>query len=451
MVIAMSRTADDTTKLRPAVGLDQFVSPRGGSNSWAQREDLISAFRSGDMFAVPPLTVEYAPILACNAACPLCPYTPTRRKTLGGGIVPLGEVAVEDDVRASTTRTAFRVIDAAHEAGANGVLITGGGEPTIWPSLFEALHHCAQLGLQTAIYTNGLELARQADLAARLLHPHAGLVFARISINAASEPATRVHWGMDLPVFQLQLEGLTRLLRAREDLSPLYASRTVPSIQVSTVVDKHNVCDLEQIVEAVSRVFAQFPKVRGEDDTLIVRPLTMHGRTKYSVSEHSDDTITRIISVAGPSGSGLSRTREGGLRLFLGFGLNRVAAGEFRTYGELLSAEYANRSTSLASGAFLTVGPDATVYPCTERNCDPAWAMGNLKEQSVRQIYTGSRRRKILAKYEALSWGPEISQPTPRTARLDHIAQAIFSNTLTEEMIAHIRALSLYSHRLLLD
>ena len=360
---------------------------------------------------------------------------------------------MEDDLHASTQQTAFHVIDAARLAGAKGILFTGGGEPTIWPSLLDALHYCARRGLHTAVYTNGFELARRPGFALNLLHPDTGLVFCRISINAASAVATRFHWGVKFPVLELQLEALARLLRAREELLPVYqlGMVTAPSLQVSTIVDAHTVGDLPEIIQSVSRVFARFPAVRAEDDTMVVRPLTIHGHHRYSTSDHSAEVIERIISVAGPQGTARCSATASGFRLFLGFGLDQVANGECRTYSELLAAEYAGRTTSLANGVFLTVGPDATVYPCTERNCDPAWAIGSLRDQPVSEIYQGARRRNILAKYEAARWGPEISQPTPRTARLDRIAHAIRRGTLTREMINHIRALSLRSHRLLLD
>jgi MoaA/NifB/PqqE/SkfB family radical SAM enzyme len=430
-----------------------FVSPRGGSNSWAQSDRLVSAFRRGDQFAVLPESVEYAPILACNAACPWCPFAGTRHRILHGQIVPLGELSEEDDIHASTKETAFRVIDAAQVAGTKGILFTGGGEPTIWRPLLETLRYCGELGLHTAVYTNGFELARQADLAERLSHPDAALVFCRVSINTASASASRLHWGVDYPVIELQLVALERLLRARETLLHTYADRGVamPSVQISTIVDKYTAPDLPQIIERVAGVFASFPAVRGEDDTMVIRPLTKHGRREYSTHDHDDAVIDQIISAAGPKSAGQSQAQAAGLRLFLGFGLDRVASGEFANYGALLTAEYARRTTSFANGVFLTVGPDGTVYPCTERNCDRAWALGNLKEQSVAEIYHGARRREVLAQFDAVNWGPEMSQPTPRTARLDRIAHAIQTGELSDADIARIREVSLHSHRLLLD
>lgn len=433
--------------------VDSFTSKRGGSNSWAQSDELIAAFRSGNPFAVPPLSVEYAPILACNAACPFCPYAGTRHRILNGDIVPLGELSPEDDVHASRKETAFRVIDASLKAGAKGFLFTGGGEPTIWPSLVDALNYCGKAGLHTAIYTNGFEIARKPDFATRLLHPDAALVFCRLSINTALPKASRLHWGVDFPVIELQLEALARLLCAREELQSVYRQRgvTVPSVQVSTIVDKHTVADLPEILQSVARVFARFPSVRAEDDTMVVRPLTIHGHQRYSTTDHPDTVITQMIAVAGPKGTAIPVASASGLRLFLGFGLEHVASGEFASYSELLTSEYTNRTTSLANGVFLTVGPDASVYPCTERNCDPAWALGNLKEQSVTDIYQSAERREVLARFDAAHWGPELSQPTSRTARLERIAHAIHNGALTDSAIEQIRQLSFASHRLLLD
>ncbi|MFO1500944.1 MAG: radical SAM protein [Verrucomicrobiota bacterium] len=449
----MNTTIPNSTARESISIPSSFTSKRGGSNSWAQSAELVGAFRRGDQFAVMPRSAEYAPILSCNAACPYCPFSVTRHRILKGELVPVGESAAEDDVHASTRGTAFRVIDAAKEAGAKGILFTGGGEPTIWPSLMDALHFCGKSQLHTALYTNGFEIARQQDFAVRLLHPDAALVFCRVSINAASPKASRLHWGVDFPVLDLQLEALAHLLRAREELVPLYHRRgaSIPSVQISTIVDKNTVADLSEILQSVSRVFARFPLVRAEDDTMVVRPLTIHGHRRYSTADHPDSVINQIIAVAGPQGCAAPTVNASGLRLFLGFGLDRIVSGEFSTYSELLAREYASRTTSLANGVFLTVGPDATVYPCTEKNCQPAWALGNLKRQSVAEIYGGERRREILAQFDATHWGPEMSQPTPRTSRLDRIAQAIHQGVLTDSMIGQIRELSMHSHDLLLD
>src|SRR5689334_13458367 len=115
------------------IGLSDYWSPRGGSNAWALRDDVIDAWLRRDQANVPPMTMEWAPILACDADCPLCPYRRSRRN------LPIGTVrdgdAASDDAHSATLETARRILEAAWRAGVRGVLFTGGGEPLVWAHL----------------------------------------------------------------------------------------------------------------------------------------------------------------------------------------------------------------------------------------------------------------------------------------------------------------------------
>ena len=139
------------------------------------------------------------------------------------------------------------------------------------------------------------------------------------------------------------------------------------------------------------------------------------------------------------------------MALFLGFGLDVLESGGVSTYAELLSNEYAQRDRGWASGLFLTVGPDGSVYPCMEMNCDPRRILGNLNESSVEDIYQGRPRKAFIEEADHCRWGPELFHPHSRTARLDRIARAIMSGEMTGEEIETIRRASTTSHKLLLN
>src|SRR5581483_686114 len=416
---------DDRTRDRAL----HYLSPRAGSNAWALRSDVIEAWRRGAQADVPPMTMEWAPILACDADCPLCPFRRSRLK-LGEGTVMPGENASSDDKHAASLATARRVLEAAYEGGVRGVLFTGGGEPLVWEHLLDALQYSADLGMENCMYTNGFRLGDDGSLALSLLSPRNRLVFVRVSVNAISRPVVRRHWGLDVINVDRQIEGLAALLRARNRLFDEYESAGwhVPSIQISTIVDRQNVEDLPAICETVARVFRSVRVIRGVEDVMVVRPLTVHGRPGgYSTHDHSDAVIRGIVAACGPGSCGAECLAASGVEVFLGFGLSEVAAGGVSTYAALIEREYASRDVSWSNGLFLTVGPDGTVYPTTERNCDAQWALGSLLNESVREIYGGDRRRALLAKLNSARWGPSVAQPTSRTARLDRIARALMS------------------------
>src|SRR5207248_2525849 len=154
-------------------------------NAWAQRADVIDAWKKGSQEDVPPMTAEYAPIVSCNADCYGCPYRRSRL-VLGDGIHPVGTLAEEDDVHSSTRETAARVLQAAHDGGVRGFLWTGGGEPTIWSPLLDMLAYSARLDMVNALYTNGFVFGYDPAYVFRLMSPESGLVFVRVSINTVS-------------------------------------------------------------------------------------------------------------------------------------------------------------------------------------------------------------------------------------------------------------------------
>src|SRR5438105_2728740 len=178
----------------PAVS--PFWSPRGGSNAWTLRPDVISAWMRGNQAEVPPMTMEWAPILACDADCPLCPYRRSRL-LLTERTVASGTHALSDDAHAASLKTAKTILEAAWNGGVRGVLFTGGGEPLVWAHLNEALTFSAALGIDNCLYTNGFRLGLDQTLATTLFRPENGLVFVRISINALSRPVVKKHWGLE--------------------------------------------------------------------------------------------------------------------------------------------------------------------------------------------------------------------------------------------------------------
>ncbi len=422
-----------------------FFSPRPAGDSWAQCPDLIDAFRTGRVLAVPALTAEWSPTLICNMGCPLCPYGGSRQKA-GHGRIRTGMFAEPDGMRTATWDIARATLDAFLAAGVKGLVATGGGEPTTWKDLPAALRYARRNGMETGLYTNAVQIALDPGLAFELLSEEVDLRFIRVSVGAVTDAVMRKHWGAVPEAVRPQFDALALLLEGRARLG-----RHTPAIQVSTIVDGANVGDLPGICAKVSEIFAPHRDVLSPEDALVVRPLTNHNRRRYSATDHDEATIRSVIGVCGQGGAGRRAVEAAGMQLHLGFGLGRIESGEVATYAELIHGEYAQRDVSWANGVFLTVGPDGSVYPSTEYNCNREWILGNLTTESVRDVYHGRRRIDALRVFQSVRWGPELSQPTARTARLDRIARAIQSGELSEQRIEQIRQLSLASHRLLLD
>ncbi|MEZ5044089.1 MAG: radical SAM protein [Saprospiraceae bacterium] len=430
-----------------------FVSIRKGSNYWAQHARNIEAWKNGALCEVMPLTLEYAPILACDMNCPGCPFARSRRSNCNGRI-PKQEYASMDDVSSSTRETAMKVLEESALAGVKAVLWTGGGEPLIWPILPDMIEYSASLGMVNALYTNGVMLGRNPEISKKLLSPSMKMMFIRVSINAISPMTIRRHWGVKDPedVYP-QLDGLKSLLKARKKVAEKIkeVGGHVPNIQISTIIDKVNLSDLFPICETVSGILKEYTNSMEEGDSMVVRPITNHRANIYSTNDHEDYVIDEIINICGTKGQGNKIMNESGMPVYLGFGLNLIESGAYQSYSELLRAEYQSRDFAWANGLFLTVGPDSSVHLCTEKNCDPKWAFGKLTEKSVYELYNGQERKKILEMVHKYKLGPEVMEPNTRSTRLDKIARAIHNGSLTDSEIKYIRQLSELDPPLLLS
>jgi uncharacterized Fe-S cluster-containing radical SAM superfamily protein len=387
-----------------------------------------------------PTTVEYAPVLECNVRCPGCPYAYPRRD-LGGPRIGRAAFAEANDTTVSTRATARRVLEASREAGAMGVLWTGGGEPLLFEPLVDMVRYCASLGMVSALYTNGVMFAKHPALARDLLAPASEMVFIRVSISAISADVVRRHWGVRDPEDILpQIDGLKRLFAERDDQFSRYQSSgsRIPAIQVSTIVDAANLPDLLNLCNAVAAIVREASH-HEDGDAMVVRPMTDHHSWTYRVRAADEEIAREIVDRCGPEGEGFRTLKEAGMPLALGFGLDRIAAGKARSYKELVEAAYADRDWAWSIGLFLTVGPDGGVYMNTEHNCDPLWRFGSLKENSVAEIYAGGRRRQLMDLVHAARLGPGVFEPNTRSARLDRIARAIQAGAITQPEIDRLR------------
>lgn len=232
------------------------------------------------------------------------------------------------------------------------------------------------------------------------------------------------------------------------------ANKRIPDVMVSLIFDKTNASDLVPTAKAVADVYRQAAKYRGNYDDLIIRPPSQHGRGHYKTSMHETQTINAVLDAVGPGGEARTQLEDAGMNCKLGFGLSEVQTGKRSSYTEVLEEEYTRRKKCgpcLANGLFLTVGPDARTHLCVDRNCDEEWVTGDLKTQSVREIYGGEARQLLLERVHACDRGPQVCEATCRIPRLDHIAHQIRAGTLTDTDVAECRRTAEVEPKLLLS
>ncbi len=423
----------------PVSGSTEITSSIPGANAWASPDcNALASWRRADLLGVRPMTLEFAPSLACNAACTECPYRGAREAS-GCGRIARGEFARADDTLVSSLDLATCVLERATVAGVRGVLWTGGGEPLVTPDVVAMIRRAAEMELAQMLYTNGIQLGVHPDLARELLSPLSGLHYLRISINAVGEEVAKAFSGATAEDVRAQIQGLANCLAARAD--HVYPGPR-PAVRVSMVVDHRNVDDIPNVAAAVADTYRQFAGGRHPLDHFLVRPLTHHGRETYALKDHEAELCTQILGRLGRNGDMRGTLQNAGVSVALGYGLADIDRGDVSNHEEWVGTQYAGCGRCWANGLFLTVGPDATAYLCVDRNCDPDYAIGNLRDQSVEQVYDSPARRRLLDRVHAGVCGPTVCPPTCRARRLNAIADRAHRGGVSQRDLAHVRNLA---------
>ena len=127
-----------------------YIDPRGKPFAHLQR---LAAWQAGQM--APPVTVEWDLSNRCSLGCAAChfAYTHTRGPWAHRGReLPMHHSHGGDLADAGLVRKA---LEGARDFGVQGVVWTGGGEPTLHPDWLPIVQHAHALGLAQGMYTLG--------------------------------------------------------------------------------------------------------------------------------------------------------------------------------------------------------------------------------------------------------------------------------------------------------
>ncbi len=113
--------------------------------------DRIAAWRAGENPA--PITIEWDLSNRCSRGCAGCHFAYTHtRGPLAHSEKPEGATSGGD---LADTAMVLRALSEAAAAGVQGVIWTGGGEPTLHPDFDAIVAHAAFVGLAQGMYTHG--------------------------------------------------------------------------------------------------------------------------------------------------------------------------------------------------------------------------------------------------------------------------------------------------------
>ncbi|HLI27348.1 MAG TPA: radical SAM protein [Chloroflexota bacterium] len=161
--------------------------------------------------------------------------------------------------------TWLRTLAALREYGAHTVVLSGGGEPLLHPELPRLIRRAGALGYRVHLYTNGFNLARQADALTGAL-----LAADRVRVSLHSPHPTTYDQIVGLPARAQALaqvsQGLRQLLAARD------ASGSPLQVGIGFVVQPLNVHEVAAMCAFARDVGVDFLNIR--QDEVAVTTLT---------------------------------------------------------------------------------------------------------------------------------------------------------------------------------
>lgn len=314
--------------------------------------DRLAAWQKGGRAA--PVTVEWDLSNRCSLACAGCHFAHTHvrgpwalRAPKPEGYENTGDLADVDLVR--------RALREMAGIGVQGVVWSGGGEPTLnpaWPEIVAIAHH---LGLEQGMYTLGGHLTPQT---ATILGAAATWVV--VSLDAIDAPTYAVQKGVGLDKFERACEGISLLAAVKR-----------ATVGVSYLLHSGNWHQVEQMVSLSRLLGATYTTFRPLIEVAVAEPGVPIGDRRW-------------IDLALP--------RDRSYRSLLDMVADEpdveVDLDRFRTYRDWAGHGY---SECLGTRVHATVTPDGRVWVCPQRRGMPGSCLGDLREQSFMEIWARHR------------------------------------------------------------
>ena len=288
-----------------------------------------------------PLYIDMGITQTCNIHCQYCYYaTPENRTT-----------------KIITTENLIRFLNDAAELGIKAIGFLGDGEPTVHPGCFDAVIAGGNAGLDMAISTNGAKLKEE-----KLEEFLRALTYIRFNISAANAESYSRVMGTGPKVYNQVIKNISKCV----ELKNRFGLKTTIGMQMVLVEE----C-VDQIVD-----YAKLGRDLGVDYVQI-KQCSEHGIIKhgivpqdYTIYEESfkeaETYMTKDFSVM------IKRTK-----------MNQ----KVRSY----DACYGCRFLPQIDGS-------GDVYPCGNWFGSKDFLIGNINEQSIKEIFFSKRYEEIQKK-----------------------------------------------------
>jgi MoaA/NifB/PqqE/SkfB family radical SAM enzyme len=301
--------------------------------------DRVQAWRAGEKPA--PVTVEWDLSNRCSRGCHGCHFAYTHtRGPLAGAEKPDGATSGGDLADAALV---MRALGEAAALGVQGIVWTGGGEPTLHPDFDAIVQAAARLGLAQGMYTHGGHI--KTERAALIKRVFTWVV---VSLDRADEESYTAYKGRG---FYHSLTGIKALV----------AAEGACTVGVSFLLDAASWRDAPQMAALGAQLRA---------DYTTFRPMVYYTMSDPAMPPEDRSWITE----AEPSLRAIAELP--GVVLDVARFLEYRDWSRTRPYAACLGIRYNT-----------TITPDGRVWVCPNRREFAGSAIGDLRKESFAAIW----------------------------------------------------------------
>ena len=188
--------------------------------------DRLSQYQSGGIPV--PVQVHFVISDLCNQNCSFCAYRIDGTTELFAVYDDNGVKNINPD-RKIPTNKARQILKELSEAGVKAIQFTGGGEPTVHADCAELMLYANELGMNTALVTNGTNIHK-----GKLLEAVMKCAWVRVSLDQANEVGYGLMRRTPRVMFKKVLTNIEKIVEAKKETGSLV------TIGIGFVVNKEN-------------------------------------------------------------------------------------------------------------------------------------------------------------------------------------------------------------------
>jgi radical SAM protein with 4Fe4S-binding SPASM domain len=301
-----------------------------------------------------PVSVVVHPTNACNAECPMCRYAGLRQEA---ETIPLTVL------KAALNDLAL--------LGVRSIVISGGGEPLVYPHLDEVIDEAASLDLRIGVVTNFIAAN---DRIITSIANHVDWI--RISINAASPAVYDVVQGVQSDVWPKLLQKIDRLAQEKT------RKGSKLTIGAGFIVQKGNYRDVGDFLDLCQQLALDYAIYRPVQKSSPTASLAADSLGLTATQLHELDLIVNRRLPKLDSGETIPNNLEKILDLFL----------------QLEAAKHYPRC--LSTYVESAIGADGHVYPCCQHVGNSILACGDLQKKSFPEIWLDDQYQRVREKID---------------------------------------------------